>query len=178
MNVWPPAVIVALRAVVVVFAATVNVTVPLPDPVVEPVRVTHAALVVALHAHPGADVIENEPLPPAAPTDWEAGEIAYEQEVVAAACVTETTCPAIMMVPVRCVVVVFGATLNVTVPLPVPLALPVIVIQLALLYELHAQPAPVVMVTEAVPPAAGTDCEAGLTVYAHGVAAAWSMVNV
>ena len=178
VNVWPPAVMVAVRAVVVVFAATVNVTVPLPDPAVDPVSVTHAALEVALHAHPDAVVIENDPLPPAAAIAWEAGEIAYEQAVVAAACVTETTCPAIMMVPVRCVVVVFGATLNVTVPLPDPLALPVMVIQLAVLYELHAHPAPVVMVTEAVPPAAGTDCEAGLTEYVQGAAASCVTVNV
>jgi len=178
VKVWPPAVMVPVRGVVVVFAATVNVTVPLPEPLAPPVTVIQLALLVAVQAHPVSAVIEMEPVPPAAGTDWEVGESAYEQEVVAAACVTEMVWPAIMIVPVRCVVAVLGATLKVMVPFPVPLALPVIVIQLALLYELHAHPEPVVIVTEPVPPAAGIDCDAGLTAYVQGAAAAWSTVNV
>jgi hypothetical protein len=104
--------------------------------------------------------------------------MAYEHDTVAAACVTDTTWPAIMIVPARDVVAVLGATLKVMIPFPVPLALPVMVIQLALLYELHEHPAPVVIVTEPVPPAAGTDCEVGLSAYEHEAAASWVIVNV
>ena len=81
--------IVPLRGVVVVFAATVNETVPLPDPLAVPVTVIHVTLLVALQAHPVPAVIENEPLPPDAGRDCDAGAMAYEQEL-AAACVTET----------------------------------------------------------------------------------------
>jgi hypothetical protein len=82
---------------------------------------------------------------------------------VAPACVTDTTWPEMRIVPARCVVAALGATLNVIVPLPVPLVAPATVIQLAVLYALHPHPAPVVIVTEAVPPAAGIECELGLT---------------
>jgi hypothetical protein len=68
------------------------------------------------------------------------------------------------MVPVRCDVVVFAATLKVCVPLPDPVVAPVSVIQLALLNELHEQPAAVVTDTEPLPEDAGIDCEAGATV--------------
>jgi hypothetical protein len=82
---------------------------------------------------------------------------------VAPACVTDTTWPEMMIVPARCVVAALGATLNVIVPLPVPVVAPVTVIQLAVLYVLHAHAAPVVIVTEPVPPPAGIECEVGLT---------------
>jgi hypothetical protein len=90
VKVWPPTVMVPLRDVVVVFAATVNDTVPLPDPLAVPVTVIHVTLLVALQAQPAPAVIENEPLPPDAGTDCEPGAMAYEQDVLAAACVTET----------------------------------------------------------------------------------------
>lgn len=83
-----------------------------------------------------------------------------------------------MIVPVRAVVVVLGATLKVMIALPVPLVLPLRVIQLTLLYEFHAHPAPVVTVTEPVSPSAAADCEVGLRAYEHETAAAWSIVNV
>jgi hypothetical protein len=77
-----------------------------------------------------------------------------------------------MIVPVRAVLPVLGATLKLAVPFPVPPVDPVNVIQLALLYELQPHPASVVTVTDPVPPAAGTDCELGLTANVHGGAAA------
>ena len=69
MKVWPPAVMVPLRGVVVVFAATVNDTVPLPDPVADPLMVIQAALLVAVQPHPAAAVIVKDPEAPAAATD-------------------------------------------------------------------------------------------------------------
>ena len=91
MKVWPPAVMVPLRGVVVVFAATVNDTVPLPDPLAVPVTVIHDALLVALQVHPVPAVIENEPLPLDAGRDCDVGAMTYEHDVVGAGCVTETT---------------------------------------------------------------------------------------
>jgi hypothetical protein len=133
VNVWPPAVMAPVRGVVLVFAATLNEIVPLPDPLAVPVTLIQAALLVALQAHPAAAVIDSEPLPPEAGMVCDVGERTYEHDVVAAACVTETVWPAIMIVPVRCVVAVLGATLNVTLPFPLPPVVPVSVIQLALL---------------------------------------------
>jgi hypothetical protein len=60
---------VPVRGVVVVFAATVNVTVPLPDPLAPPVTLIQLALLVAVQAHPAPAAIEIEPLPPDAGTD-------------------------------------------------------------------------------------------------------------
>jgi hypothetical protein len=59
--------------------------------------------------------------------------------------------------PVREVGVVFGATLNVTVPLSLPLAVPVTVTQLTLLVAVQLQPAAVVTVNDPFPPADGID---------------------
>jgi hypothetical protein len=77
-----------------------------------------------------------------------------------------------MIVPVRAVLPVLAATLKLAVPFPVPPVDPVNVIQLVLLYELQPHPANVVTATDPVPPAAGTDCELGLTEYVQGAAAA------
>ena len=61
--------IVPVRDVVAVFAATVNDTVPFPDPVAVPVRVIQLELVVAVQAHPEVVETVNEPVPPDAATD-------------------------------------------------------------------------------------------------------------
>ena len=60
-------VIVPFRAAPV-FAATVNVTVPFPLPVVPAVTVIHGTELLADHAHPGDEVTAmGDPGPPAAP---------------------------------------------------------------------------------------------------------------
>ena len=77
------------------------------------------------------------------------------------------------MSPVRALVAVLAAALNVTVPVPVPLAPPVTVSQLlALLNAVHEHPLVVVTVKEPVPPAFVNDLEAGVIAYAHEAAAA------
>ena len=76
---------------------------------------------------------------------------------------TVNVCPPTVIVPVRCTVVMLGATLNVTVPLPDPVAL-VIVIQLTLLDAVQAQPLAVVTLNEPLPPSDGTDCDVGAIV--------------
>jgi hypothetical protein len=66
-------------------------------------------------------------------------------------CVTEKTWPAIVSVPVRFVVLVFWATLNVTLPLSVPDAPLAIVNQAALLTAVQGQPVPVLRETLPLP---------------------------
>lgn len=86
-----------------------------------------------------------------------------------------TAWPATVMLPVRAVVVVFGATEYVSVPLSVPLPPLAIVIQLSLLTADHAQALVVVTVTLPDPPSADIVCAVGATVYVHGVDAAASV---
>ena len=75
VNVAPAIVSVPVRLEATVFAATVNVTEPLPEPVAPPVTVIHAALLAAVHAQPVPAVTVLLPLPPAAVNDWLSGEI-------------------------------------------------------------------------------------------------------
>ena len=64
-----------------VFAAKVNVTLPLPWPDAPPVIVIHDVVVVAVHPHPpAADTAIAEPLPDVAGTDWDDGLIEVAQE--------------------------------------------------------------------------------------------------
>ena len=173
VNVLPAAVSVPVRIVPAVLAATVNATVPFPDRDAPPVTVIHVLLLVAVHAHPAAVVTALLPVPPAAGSDWLAGEIVYEH---AAACVTVNVLPAAVSVPVRIVPAVLAATVNATVPFPDPDAPPVTVIHVLLLVAVHAHPAAVVTALLPVPPAAGSDWLAGEIVYEH--AAACVTVNV
>jgi hypothetical protein len=68
VNVLPPAVIVALRAGPP-FAAAVNLTVPLPDPVAPAEIVSQSASLFADHAQPLSPCTSNDPCPPPASTD-------------------------------------------------------------------------------------------------------------
>ena len=79
--------------------------------------------------------------------------------------------PAINSEPVRLHVVVFGSTLNATVPFPDPDAPLVTRIQTLLLTAVHGQPVPVVTVLVALPPAARNDWLVGDTAAAHEVPA-------
>ena len=69
------------------------------------------------------------------------------------ATVTATACPATVRVPVRSVVEELAATVISTAPLPDPVAPPAIVIHARSDVAVHAQPAAVVTVTDAEPPA-------------------------
>jgi len=55
-------VIVPVRCVVAVLSATLNVTVPFPDPVAVPVTVSQLTLLVAVHAHPAGAVTAKDPV--------------------------------------------------------------------------------------------------------------------
>lgn len=66
MKVCPPAVIVALRVVPAVFAATLYPMVPLPDPEPPLVMVSHDWLLVAVHVQPVVEVTVKLDDPPLA----------------------------------------------------------------------------------------------------------------
>jgi len=81
--------------------------VPLPDPLAPDVTEIHDALVAAVQPHPLVEVTATEFVPPLDADDCDVGDTPNEHG--AAACVTVTTVPAIVTVPVRVDVVVFGA---------------------------------------------------------------------
>jgi hypothetical protein len=103
VNVFPAATIVADRVDVVVLAATVKATAPLPVPDSPDVRLIHATLVDAVHAQvPAEAVTVIEPDPAASPTFCEAGEIEnVHAGGGAAACEIVNVLPATAIVPVR-----------------------------------------------------------------------------
>jgi hypothetical protein len=109
VNVLPPIVSVPVRCVVTVFTATSNVTEPFPLPLAPAVTVIHAALLVAVQAHPVAAVtVTAAPVAPVAATFDEAAESVGAQG--AAACVTPNVLPPIVSVAVRGVVAGFAVT--------------------------------------------------------------------
>jgi hypothetical protein len=69
VNVCPPIVIVAVRDTVLVLAAALKLTVPLPVPLAPAVTVSHVALLAAVHAQPVPAVTLTEPVPPPLATD-------------------------------------------------------------------------------------------------------------
>jgi hypothetical protein len=79
VKVRPAIVRVPLRADDVGFAAPLNPTVPLPDPLAPLVTVSQPALLVAAQAQPANAVTVLEPVPPAAAIDWLVGEIVNVQ---------------------------------------------------------------------------------------------------
>ena len=91
--------------------------------------------------------------------------------------VTVNVWPAMVMVPVRCAVPVFAATMTPTVPLPVPVAPEPIVNHAALLVVLQAQVLPAVTPTATGSPPAGEVRLVGAIVNVHGVPA-WVTLNV
>jgi hypothetical protein len=121
----------------------------LPEPLLPVFTVNHWVLVDAVHAQPVPAVTETEPVADAAPIEVLVGEMLKVQGT-GASCVTVNVRPAIVAVPVRCVVPVFAATEYPTVPLPLPLAPDVIVIHDAELDAVHAQPVVVVTLTDPV----------------------------
>jgi hypothetical protein len=139
-----------------VCAATLNATLPEPDPVAPATRLIQAALLVAVQLHPAPAVTVLLPDPPSLANAWLVGVAEYVQ--AAPDCETVNVAPAIVSVPDRLVVEVFAATLNPALPGPVPEVPLVTVIHGALLVVLHVQPADVVTFVLPLPPAAPSDC--------------------
>ena len=70
VNVCPPAVMVPVRADVLVLAATLKVTVPFPEPLDPLVIVIQLAEGAAVHAQPLPAVTLKDPVPPSAGAAW------------------------------------------------------------------------------------------------------------
>ena len=83
VKVAPAIVSVPVRLDATVFAATVNPTVPFPEPVAPLVIVIHATLLTAVHEHPVATVTALLPVPPDAASDWLVGVMDGEQVAAA-----------------------------------------------------------------------------------------------
>ena len=150
----PAIVMVPVRDLVRVFAATEYAT--------EPAAVPDAPLVI-VSQELLEDAVQLQPVPEVTltvPVDAVSGTLADVDERVklqgAAPWLMLTVVPATFNVPVRVVVLVFAATEYPTTPLPLPLAPLPIVIQPALLDAVQAQPAPLNTEMEAVVPAATT----------------------
>ena len=99
-----------VRDAVLGFAATSYETVPLPLPLAPPVSVIHVALLDAVHAHPAPAVTVTVPL-----VATDVLSVAAEGRIVnehgAPGCVIVKVFPAIVIVPVRELVLVLAATL-------------------------------------------------------------------
>ena len=79
VNVVPAIVMVPLWVPVVVLAAALKATVPLPVPLAPDVTVSQDVLLLtAVQAHVAPAVTVTEPVPPAEPSDWLVGAIEYE----------------------------------------------------------------------------------------------------
>lgn len=145
------------RDEVVVFAATLKPTEPLPLPLAGVVRVIHEARALAVHGQLVPAVTATLPVPPAAAIDVEVGcsEMVHPAggDEVPEACWMVTASPPIVIVPVR-PVPVLTATVKLTFPLPEPAA-GATVIQLTVLAAAHGQPPGVATLTEPAPPDAG-----------------------
>jgi hypothetical protein len=115
---------------------TLNVTVPLPVPLVRPVSEIHGVSVLADHSHDAGAVTEIElPLVPAASSETSFGVTVTLQLAGSgstgggvapfACCVIFTVCPATTIDAARAVVPECDAIVNVTFPVPVPVDPPV-----------------------------------------------------
>jgi hypothetical protein len=147
--------------------ATLNVTEPLPGPLVRPVTVIHDESELADHSHDEAAATEIELLfAPVAGNVTSLGETVTLQAPGAigggtgtpACCVTFTVSPATMIDAERVVGPAFDAIAKATLPAPVPVVPPVSTTHAASAWALHAQPAAAVNVILPIPPVAGTVC--------------------
>jgi hypothetical protein len=111
------------------FAPAVAVTVPLPvPPAVESISHVTPPFTAAVHAQDGGLAVTlNEPGPPPEGSVTAGGETMNVHGAGAASCVTVNVRPAIVSVPVRAVMSVFGATVKPTELLPRPDPLPSVI---------------------------------------------------
>ncbi len=146
LNTCPAIVTSPLRCVAAVLAATDIDTVPAPLPVPPPVTVIHAALLLAVHAHPVPAVTAALVVAPAAGALNESGDTA-KLHPVCAGCVTVSVRPAILTMPVLVELVLFPKTRTATVPLPMPELPPVTISHVTVLAAPQMQLPPAVTAT-------------------------------
>jgi hypothetical protein len=136
------------------FRETEYDTAPSPVPWAPAVIVSHGEVLPAVQLHgPGVDTV-TVPVPPSFVNDVRSALTWYSQATLAASWFTVTASPAIVSVPLRELLAVFGDTVMLTLPAPVPLAPLATVIQLASERAVHEQLLSVLTVIAREPPAA------------------------
>ena len=163
MNVIPAMLSVPVRAVPVL-AATEYVTVA--EPVLDfalVMEIQLAPLAAVQDAPAGFTVSATCPTPPAAGTLAEVG--ASEKDALPADWLTVSVTPPAVMPPFRTEMVLFDATVKLTLPLPIPELGVASVIHEFVLAADQAQPACVVTMKEKLPPAAPALVPVGFSVY-------------
>ena len=165
---WPPTVSVPVRATPVLFAAMLNVTEPMPDPLAPAVIVIQLSGLVAVQEQDVPDVTLSVRLVLSGSIEKLVGVTLTVQPPVP--CETVTGWPATVKVAVRRAPG-FAATLNVTEPMPDPLAPAVIVIQLTGLVAVQGQDVPVVTLSVRLVLSESIEKLVGVTVAAQPVAA-------
>jgi hypothetical protein len=146
-------VMLPVRAVCAVFAATVKAFDPLPLPLTGGVTVIHGTPLVAVQVQPPFVVIATLPEPPAAGIEADVGrsEMAQGAGALTPSWTTAISSPPTVIVPLRAAPT-FCAMVTPSVAAPEPEAGAVRTIQPALVEAVHAHPPGVVTVIVAAPP--------------------------
>jgi hypothetical protein len=157
VTVCPAIVSVATRLSGPELAVALNETVPGPAPDAPAVTVSHAALLLAVHAQPAAALTVTLAEDAVGANAAVVVDSANVHGSVAPACVTVTVWPAIVSVAGRGVEPGLAVAVTVTVPFPVPLAPVAIVSQGALLVAVHAHADVTANAAEPAPAPMGSD---------------------
>ena len=160
VNPAPPMLIVPERGAPVVFASTLKLTSPPPDPGEPPVTAIHGALLVAVQLHPPDDDTETVPGPPAAGIVVDGAPSVMVQPE---SWLIVTVRPATSSVPLRAGPEL-AAVVTSMLPLPLPAGAETIVIHPAPLDAFQAHDAAPLTSMRADPPAAGAPIVSGETV--------------
>ena len=156
VNVRLPTVMVPVRPASSPFLSIEYPTAPLPVPVLPDVTAIHAVVLTADHWHWWSALTANVPVALSLPNEAFAGEMSIAQGAWPS-CLTAIDWPAIVKVPVRSVVLVFGVRLTLTTPFPAPLAPLVMLIQPLSDEAVQAHWAAAVTATDPEPPDAPND---------------------
>ncbi len=162
VNVRLPTVMVPVRSVIVLFRSTDYPTEPLPVAVLPDVTPIHDVVLAADHWQWSPALTVNVPVALSLLNEAFAGEMSIVQDACPSS-LTVTDWPAIVRVPVRSVVALFGVRLTLTAPSPAPFAPLVMLIQPLSDEAVHVHWAVAVTVTDPAPPAAVNDRDDGET---------------
>lgn len=147
-----------------VLAVAEKVTEPLPDPLAPCGIVIQLVSLRAVHPHPLGALTLLVPVPPAAWNEVGVVSTVYPHGVVPV-CVTVTVCAPTVMAPLRVLEVELAVTEKSSEPVPDPPAFDASTIHETLVLACQLHPAPVVIVSDPVPPPAPKECEAGAAAY-------------
>ena len=154
---------VPVRSVSSVFLSTEYPTVPLPVPVLPDVTAIQAVVLTADHWHWSPALTAKVPVALSLPNEAFAWRDVECVQGTWPSSLTATDWPAIVNVPARSVVLVFGVRLTLTTPFPAPLSPLVMLIQPLSEEAVHVHWAAAVTVTDPEPPDAPNERDEGET---------------